>query len=285
MGMKTAIIPPALADVQRIINAALAEDVGTGDITGNLLIPEGAVARMAFVNREMLVVCGLNIAADVFRAVESGVRCDIRCSDGEIIDDSSILMQVEGPARALLAAERTALNLLQRMSAVATQTRRFVKLVEGTGAVILDTRKTMPGLRVLDKYAVRAGGGKNHRMRLDDAILIKDNHIALCGGVGEAVYRARAGSDLAVEVECDTLDQVRAAVQAGADRILLDNMPVATLREAVQMVGHAVPLEASGNVTLETVREIAETGVDFISIGRLTHSVPSVDIGLDVLYS
>jgi nicotinate-nucleotide pyrophosphorylase (carboxylating) len=195
-------------------------------------------------------------------------------------------MRLAGKARAMLTAERPALNTVQHLSGIATLTRTYVDEIEGTGAVVIDTRKTLPGLRVLEKYAVRMGGGQNHRMRLDDGLLIKDNHVAVCGGVAEAVRRAKAANTgLQVQVEVDRLDQIEPALAAGADRLLLDNMDPAKLREAVKMVAGRVPLEASGGVTLETIRFLAETGVDFISLGRITQSAPSVDIGLDYALS
>jgi nicotinate-nucleotide pyrophosphorylase (carboxylating) len=191
-------------------------------------------------------------------------------------------MRLEGTARAMLAAERSALNTLQHLSGISTLTRRYVDEIAGTGAALLDTRKTIPGLRLLEKYAARMGGAVNHRMRLDDGLLIKDNHVAVCGGVGEAVRRAKAaGTGLQIEVEVDRIDQIEPALAAGADRLLLDNMPMAVLREAVALVAGRVPLEASGGVTLETIREIAEAGVDFVSVGRITQSAPAADIGLD----
>jgi nicotinate-nucleotide pyrophosphorylase (carboxylating) len=192
------------------------------------------------------------------------------------------VMRLEGNARAMLAAERSALNTLQHLSGIATLTRQFVDAIAGTGAILLDTRKTIPGLRVLEKHAARMGGAQNHRMRLDDGVLIKDNHVAVCGGVAEAVRRAKAANTgLQVQVEVDRINQIEPALGAGAERLLLDNMPAAVLREAVALVAGRVPLEASGGVTLETIRAIAETGVDFISVGRITQSAPSVDIGLD----
>jgi nicotinate-nucleotide pyrophosphorylase (carboxylating) len=195
-------------------------------------------------------------------------------------------MRLAGKARAMLTAERSALNTLQHLSGIATLTRQYVDAIAGTGAVLLDTRKTVPGLRVVAKYAARMGGAQNHRMRLDDGVLIKDNHVAVCGGVAEAVRRAKAAdTGLQVQVEVDRIDQIEPALAAGADRLLLDNMDPAMLREAVQLVGKRVPLEASGGVTLETIRFLAETGVDFISVGRITQSAPAVDIGLDYSFA
>lgn len=271
-------------EVQPIIDAALAEDIGRGDLTSALLIPEELDARLAFVAREPLVVCGTRVAAMVFETLDEDIACEILLEEGTSAEGEDVVMTVEGPARALLAAERTALNLLQRMSSVATYTAVFREALEGTKTTLLDTRKTMPGLRVLDKYAVRVGGGRNHRMRLDDGVLIKDNHIALAGSVKQAVELARAGTPVLtrIEVECDSLTQVQEALEAGADLIMLDNMPLSDIRKAVRVVDGRVPLEASGNVSLENVRAIADTGVQFVSSGRITHSTPNVDIGLDV---
>lgn len=269
----------------RIIKAALAEDIGAGDITTQLLIPETLRARLAFVAREPLVCCGLEtVVIRVFSELSPDIEFEALCQDGERVKTGETLAIVEGLARPLLTAERTALNLLQRMCGVATLTSRYVEAVHGTGTTILDTRKTMPGLRELDKYAVRAGGAQNHRMRLDDMILIKDNHIALAGGLMQAVSRARGGAlhGMQIEVECETLLQVDEALGAGADRIMLDNMSPGTMQQAVAKVAGKVPLEASGNVSLETVAAIAGTGVDYISVGKLTHSALAVDIGLDV---
>jgi nicotinate-nucleotide pyrophosphorylase (carboxylating) len=276
---------PDFKEVERIIAAALAEDIGAGDVTAELLVPETATAKLSFVTREPIVVCGIDIVPMVFAQVDKRIRTQSHAKDGERVPAQTRLLDAQGPARAILSAERTALNLLQRMSAVATLTSRYAEAVRGTKAVILDTRKTMPGLRTLDKYAVRTGGGRNHRMRLDDGILIKDNHIALAGGVTSVLLRALAGNislGLPIEIECDTLSQVREALTAGAKSILLDNMSLADMREAVSLALGQATLEASGNVSLDTVRSIAETGVDFISVGKLTHSTPNVDIGLDI---
>lgn len=277
-------IPPNGKEVERIITASLAEDIGAGDATANALVPESVQGQLRFVCREDLIACGGAIVPLVFSKVNPDIRVTLHCEDGAAYAAHATLIDVEGPARAILTAERVALNLFQRMCSVATLTARYVAETKGTKAVILDTRKTMPGLRELDKYAVRAGGGSNHRMRLDDGILIKDNHIALAGGVAEALRRAEAANPnhLPVEIECDTLEQVRVALDAGAARIMLDNMTTRQMEEAVQLTANRAKLEASGNVTLDRVAAIARTGVDFISVGRLTHSVPSVDIGLDM---
>ncbi len=272
-------------EVERIISGALAEDIGTGDATASLLVPENATATLVFVTREPVIMCGGEVVKQVFATVNKAINCKLLVKDGAKAVKGDRLIEVSGPARAMLTAERTALNLLQRMSAVATLAARYVEEVRGTDAIILDTRKTMPGLRMLDKFAVKAGGAQNHRMRLDDGILIKDNHIALCGGIRQVLAKTFAGNtkQLPVEIECDTLEQVKEALGAGATRIMLDNMNHAQMREAVQLAKGKAKLEASGGVSLETVRAIAETGVDYISVGRLTHSAPNVDIGLDVV--
>lgn len=275
---------PNFKEVERIIADALAEDIGTGDITARLLVPATATARLLFVTREAITVCGLWLAPKVFAHVNKDITCKLLVEEGARIGAGVTLIEVQGPARDILTAERTALNLLQRTSSVATLTSHYLDAVAGTGAMILDTRKTIPGLRELDKYAVRAAGAKNHRMRLDDGILIKDNHIALCGGVKKTLELAIKGNanNLPVEIECDTLEQVRQALEAGAKAILLDNMSNDQLREAVKLNAGRAVLEASGGVSLQTVRDIALTGVDYISVGRLTHSAPNVDIGLDI---
>jgi nicotinate-nucleotide pyrophosphorylase (carboxylating) len=261
------------------IDSWLAEDVGSGDLTSLAVVDETATCEARVLLKEPGVVCGLGAAADVFSAL--GARLEPLVEEGSRLAPREIA-HVAGPARAVLTGERTALNLLGRLSGVATLTRRYVDAVAATGVEILDTRKTTPGLRALEKHAVACGGGRNHRLGLYDAILIKDNHLRLARSIGDAVARAKT-ADVPVEVECDTLDQVREALAAGADRILLDNMPLAALREAVSLAAGRTPLEASGGVTLETVRAIAETGVDFISIGALTHSARSLDVSLEVL--
>jgi nicotinate-nucleotide pyrophosphorylase (carboxylating) len=232
--------------------------------------------------RQQMVVAGIDVAAAFFRRRDNAVIIEVLVADGERAEPGATLMRLNGNARAMLSAERPALNTLQHLSGIATQTRRYVDAMEGTGAILLDTRKTIPGLRALEKYAARMGGAQNHRMRLDDGMLIKDNHVAVCGDVAEAVRRAKAANTgLQIQVEVDRIDQIEPALAAGADRLLLDNMDPAKLREAVKLVAGRVPLEASGGVTLETIRFLAETGVDFISVGRITQSSPAVDIGLD----
>jgi nicotinate-nucleotide pyrophosphorylase (carboxylating) len=232
--------------------------------------------------REPIVVAGLDVAAAFFRALDRDVRIDKLVGDGDSVPAGTVLMRLAGNARAMLTAERSALNTLQHLSGIATLTRRYVDTIAGTGATLLDTRKTIPGLRLLDKYAARMGGAENHRMRLDDGLLIKDNHVGVAGGVEAAVRAAKAAdTGLPVQVEVDRIDQIEPALAAGADRLLLDNMPPPVLREAVALVAGRVPLEASGGVNLDTIRGIAETGVNYISVGRITQSAPAVDIGLD----
>lgn len=269
-------------DIEGFLAAALVEDIGEGDVTSNSTIPADAVARFAMNARQELVVAGASFLPALFKLIDPSVAVEILAEEGEKLQPGATIARLSGNARALLAGERTALNLVQQLSGVATLTRRYVDAVEGTNARITDTRKTIPGLRHLQKYAVTCGGGKNHRMGLYDAVLIKDNHIAVAGGVTAAVKAAKA-SKLPIEVECDTLAQVDDAVKAGADIILLDNMTNDQLRDAVKRIGAKALVEASGNVSLETVRGIAETGVDLISVGKLTHSAIAVDIGLDAL--
>jgi nicotinate-nucleotide pyrophosphorylase (carboxylating) len=261
------------------IGGWLAEDIGSGDATSTAVIDAEAVCEARIVVKEPGVVCGLGVAAAVFEAL--GVRLEPLVADGDAVEPGPVAC-IEGPARGVLTGERLALNLLGRLCGIATLTRRYVDAVEGTGATILDTRKTTPGLRELEKEAVRCGGGTNHRLGLDDGVLIKDNHLRLAPSIGEAVRQART-TGLPIEVECDTLDQVGEALQAGADRILLDNMSLDELRAAVSHVDGRAELEASGGVSLDAVRAIAETGVDYISVGALTHSARALDVSLEVL--
>jgi nicotinate-nucleotide pyrophosphorylase (carboxylating) len=274
---------PADFDVKAFVDRTLAEDLGEGgDVTSNATIPAGTRFEARMNCRQRMVLAGIELAAAFFRALDPKIEIELLEKDGDRLVHGTALMRLSGNARAILAAERSALNTLQHLSGVATLTRRYVDAIEGTGAVLLDTRKTIPGLRALEKYATRMGGAQNHRMRLDDGVLIKDNHIAAAGGIAEAVKAAKsANTGLQVQVEVDRIDQIEPALEAGADRLLLDNMDPAKLREAVALVGGRVPLEASGGVTLETIRFLAETGVDFISVGRITQSAPAVDIGLD----
>lgn len=278
---------PDSESLARIIHAALQEDGVDRDITSQQLIPATQNAQAQGVARKGLVGAGVAVISRVFEYMDPALVFHAFTEDGHHAEPGEVLFEVTGPARAILAAERTALNLLQRMCGVATETAYYVQAVKGTKATILDTRKTMPGLRVLDKYAVRCGGGRNHRMGLWDAILIKDNHIALAGGVGVAYERAshQAPKSVPIIIECDSLTQLEEALAFKAKYILLDNMDIATLHNAVTLTAGAAQLEASGNVSRETIRAIAETGVDFISIGRLTHSAPAADIALDIKFT
>jgi len=279
-------LPPDF-QLDEFVKRVLAEDLGSGgDVTSKATIAEDARFTAEMNSRQAIVVAGLEIAVAFFRALDPKVEINQRVKDGDRVEHGTVLLRLAGDARAMLAAERSALNTLQHLSGIATLTRQYVDAIEGTGAILIDTRKTIPGLRVLQKYAVQMGGAQNHRMRLDDGVLIKDNHVAVCGGVAEAVRRARsANTGLQVQVEVDHINQIEPALGAGADRLLLDNMDPAMLREAVKLVEGRVPLEASGGVTLETIRFLAETGVDYISVGRITQSAPAVDIGLDYALS
>jgi nicotinate-nucleotide pyrophosphorylase (carboxylating) len=274
-------------EIQRLVKQALEEDLGAGDATTLATVPPTAQSRAVMRTREPLVVAGLAFAVEAFRAVAPEVQIRLLAKDGDSLPAGAVLLEVEGPSAGLLSAERVALNFAQRLSGIATLTARFVEKLEGTRARVLDTRKTTPGWRRLEKYAVTCGGGVNHRMGLYDMILIKDNHLAALRGatpnpIAAAVQRARAAyPNLKLEVEADTLEQVRQAVEAGADYVLLDNMSVEQLREAVNLCRGKALTEASGGVNLATVRGIAETGVDYISVGALTHSARSVDLGLD----
>lgn len=269
-------------DVAAFVRATLAEDLGEGgDITSAAVIPAEARFQGVMASRDAITVAGLDIAAAFFRALDPDVAIETVAADGARVPAGGVLMRLQGRARAMLTAERSALNTVQHLSGIATLTRAYVDAIVGTGATLLDTRKTIPGLRVLEKYATRMGGARNHRMGLWDAAMIKDNHVAVAGGVGEAVRRAKAAGVAEIIVEVDRIDQIAPALNAGATRLLLDNMPPPTLREAVALVAGRVPTEASGGVRLDTIRAIAETGVDFISVGRITQSAPAADIGLD----
>jgi nicotinate-nucleotide pyrophosphorylase (carboxylating) len=270
-------------DTDEFVRRVLAEDLGEGgDITSAATIRADARFSADLAAREPIVVASLDLAAAFFRALDENVVIEKEASDGSAVEAGAVLLRLKGNARAMLTAERSALNTLQHMSGIATLTRRYVDAIAGTGAVLLDTRKTIPGLRALEKYATRMGGAQNHRMRLDDGVLIKDNHVAVAGGVGAAVRAAKeANTSLEVQVEVDRIEQIEEALAAGADRLLLDNMDPPTLRRAIEIVSGRVPLEASGGVRLETIRAIAETGVNFISLGRITQSAPAVDIGMD----
>jgi nicotinate-nucleotide pyrophosphorylase (carboxylating) len=270
-------------DFERIALSALAEDLGRGDVTTEATVAEDATCIAQLLLKEPGVVCGLPAAEAVFRVLDPDVSFEPFAADGDRFSERTELARISGLTRAVLTGERTALNILGRLSGIATLTSLFVDAIDGTGAEILDTRKTTPGLRALEKYAVRCGGGRNHRFGLDDGILVKDNHLRAAGGVRPAVDLLRAaGVSLPIEVEAETLDDVREALAAGAEQILLDNMPPALMREAVELVGGKATLEASGGVSLETVRAIAETGVDFVSVGALTHSARSLDVSLEL---
>lgn len=272
------------AEVIEIIERTLNEDLSDiGDITTQAVIPADAKAVGHFVSREAGVIAGIRVARLVFDVVDEDVQFERLVDDGDKVEEGTRLATVSGSARSILTAERTALNLLGRMSGVATETCRLVDAIEGTGAKISDTRKTIPGLRVLDKFAVVAGGGINHRMGLYDAVMIKDNHIIAAGDISAAVAAARqhVGPDVLVEVEVENLGQLEEALGTDADRVLLDNMDTRTLREAVKLADGRVITEASGGITFESVREVAETGVDIISVGWITHSPPLLDIALD----
>ena len=270
-------------DLQEFVRRVLAEDLGSGgDVTARATIAADARFTAQMNCREPITVAGLDVAIAFFRALDGDVRVTKEVDDGDSVPAGTVLMRLDGQARAMLAAERSALNTLQHLSGIATLTRRYVDAIDGTGAVLLDTRKTVPGMRLLGKYAARMGGAQNHRLRLDDGVLIKDNHVAVCGGVEAAVRAAvAANTGLQIQVEVDRLEQIEPALAAGAERLLLDNMRPDMLRRAVGIVAGRVPLEASGGVNLDTIRAIAETGVDFISVGRITQSAPAVDIGLD----
>jgi nicotinate-nucleotide pyrophosphorylase (carboxylating) len=275
-------MPPPAA-IQALIELALAEDLGTGDLTSEALFPPTRRGAARLVAREPLVVSGLWLAEAVFRRLDEGCRMRTRVDEGERVRTGAVLADVRGPVRALLSGERTALNFVRHLCGVASLTRRYVRVLAGTGCTLLDTRKTTPGLRVLEKAAVRAGGGHNHRMGLFDGVMIKDNHIAAAGSIARAVAaaRRRVPPTVRIEVECESLAQVAQAVRAGADIVMLDNMPPARLAEAVRRVAGRARTEASGRVTLERLAEIARAGVDFVSVGALTHSAPAADIALD----
>jgi nicotinate-nucleotide pyrophosphorylase (carboxylating) len=275
--------------IREVVEIALREDIGRGDLTTLAVIPADARATARVVMREAGVVAGLPVLEAVFAAVAPALAVALLVDEGAAVAAGTVVAQVHGSARGLLTGERVALNLIQRLSGIATLTARYVAAVGDLPARVLDTRKTTPGLRVLEKYAVRVGGGVNHRFGLYDAVMLKDNHLALLADhgimIGEAVRRAQAavGPLVRVEVEADTVEQARLAAEAGADLILLDNMPPATLREAIAAVGGRARLEASGGITLDTIRAVAETGVDYISVGALTHSARALDIALDLV--
>lgn len=272
-----------IEDVRRIIQYALSEDLGSGDATSTAIIPPSTHLKGKFLVKAPGVVAGLEVVGEVFSQIDAAIVYTPLVPDGSRVSIGDVVARVEGDGPSILSAERVALNFLQRMSGIATTTRRYVEAVTGTEAKILDTRKTVPGLRPLDKWAVRLGGGTNHRSGLYDMVLIKDNHIEAAGGIGEAVCRVRlGGSDLAIEVEVESLNQLNEVLDLGVDRIMLDNMSPALMREAVLRAAGRVALEASGGITLDTVAEVAATGVDYISVGALTHSVQALDISLEI---
>ena len=269
-------------EVERIVRTALQEDIGLGDVTTNVTVAQETMARAELVAKEDFVVAGLDVAAEVFRQLDKEISFEKISRDGHSVKKGEVIAWIKGSAMLLLQGERVALNLLQRMSGIATLTATYVNSIAATGATVVDTRKTVPGLRALDKYAVRMGGGHNHRIGLFDGILIKENHISAAGGLGAAVQRARELSPhtLKIEVETTSLVEVQEALDARADVIMLDNMGLAELREAVSLIAGRALIEASGGVNLDTVKDIAETGVDFISVGALTHSVKAADISM-----
>ena len=269
--------------VNRLIDLWLAEDIGHGDITSLTMIDADATATFAMNARQPIAVAGIEVAAACFRRYDPSVQVDLTAKDGDRVAPKTTLLKLKGKARSLLTVERTALNIVQHLSGIATETARWMDEIKGTKAKLIDTRKTTPGLRALQKHAVICGGGANHRLGLDSGVMIKDNHIAVCGSIAKAVERARAGAPalVKIEVECDRLEQVKEALAARADVIMLDNMSLDDMRAAVKLVGGRIPLEASGGVTFETVRAIAETGVDFISSSKMIQGSPAVDIGLD----
>ena len=283
--MTTLLMDPA--DIAAAVDVALVEDIGQGDLTTRATVPGDAQLKASMVAREYMVVAGMPIVEEIVKRLVPNARIKILATDGTAVSPGDVLVELEGPAEGLLTAERTALNSVQFLSGIATLTNAYVTEILGTKATLLDTRKTVPGLRNLSKYAVRCGGGTNHRIRLDDGILIKDNHIAVAGDIATAVRAAKSYNfgGIKIQAECDTLEQVQEALDAGADSLLLDNMPPPVLRQAVDLIQGQIPLEASGGVNLKTIRAIAETGVDFISVGAITQRAPAVDIGLDIAWS
>jgi nicotinate-nucleotide pyrophosphorylase (carboxylating) len=273
-----------LSQIDPILTAAFAEDIGTGDITSEATIPAECQAKAVLIAKAHGVLAGMPVACRAFERLDPDVKLELFANDGDRIIPGQILLKVQGNARAVLTAERTALNFLQQLSGVATKTASFVELVKGTSAKVVDTRKTVPGLRILQKYAVRMGGGTNHRIGLYDAVLIKDNHIECAGGVIPAISAARklAPAGMKIEVETETLEQVREALEVGVDAILLDNMNPEMLREAVQLIDGRALTEASGNINEKTIAEVAKTGVDWISSGALTYSAPALGLSLEI---
>ena len=272
--------------LDNFVDYVLSEDLGSGDVTSRVSVPASARFSAVLAARQPIVVAGLQLAAAFFGKLDPEVAIEFLVQDGDNVAAGQPLMRIAGSAQLMLAAERSALNTLQHLTGIATVTRSYAEAIAGTDCVLLDTRKTIPGLRAIEKYAAKVGGARNHRMRLDDGILIKDNHIAAAGSIVEAVKAAKAANTgLEVQVEVDGIEQIEPALMAGADRLLCDNMSPAKLKEAVALVGGRVPIEASGGVRLDTIREIASTGVDFVSVGRITQSAPAADIGLDYALS
>lgn len=270
-------------DITDFIDRALDEDIGRGDLTTMVTIPEGTKLKVAMMARQPLVVCGMEMAAEVFHRVDPTINIKLLVEDGKVAPAKTVLARISGDARAILSAERTALNIVQHLSGISTMVRAYADRVKGTKAVLIDTRKTIPTLRNVAKYASYIGGARNHRIRLDDGVLIKDNHIAAHGSLTATIVAAkrRTPALTVIEIECDTLKQVKEAAEVGVDMILLDNMSAADMKKAVKIVAGRSRIEASGGITLDTIREKAESGVDFISVGRMTQSAPAVDIGLD----
>ncbi len=269
-------------EIERIVRAALEEDIGLGDVTTEVTVAPDAMARAELVAKEDFTLAGINVAAEVFKTLDAGVAFEKLLEDGQGVRRGEVIAWLKGRAAILLQGERVALNLLQRMSGIASLTAQYVEAVRGTGAAIVDTRKTVPGLRALDKYSVRMGGGRNHRIGLFDGVLIKENHVAAAGGIGPAIERARKRlpHTLKIEVETRDLAEVQLALDAGADIIMLDNMSLDEMRRGVELIAGRALVEASGGVNLERVRDIAETGVNIISVGALTHSVKAADISM-----
>jgi len=278
------MIPIDLSLIQDTLQAALKEDIGSGDVTSRAVVPDTATATARYATKQGIVVSGLPVVEQLLRMVDSKLRLRILTPDGSCVEAGTVLAEMQGSARSILAVERVTLNMLQRMCGIATMTQAYVKRVQGTKALVIDTRKTVPGLRLLDKYAVACGGGTNHRMGLFDAVLIKNNHLAFHQSLSEtlAAARRRLGASVKLEVEVTTLDQLREAIREKADIILLDNFTPKRTREAVSICGGVIPLESSGGITLDNIRDYAEAGVDRISVGALTHSVLAADIHLQV---
>ena len=264
-----------------ILDRAISEDLGSGDITSMAVIPENTQFIGKLATREYMICAGLSLLSDIFLRFDPLIKCRNFFEDGQTADAGDILSIIEGPAVALLSGERVAVNMIQHLSGIATLTREYVNKISDTNAILLDTRKTIPGLREFAKYATRIGGAQNHRFRLDDGVLIKDNHIAACGSISDAIKKTKKAGLKNIEVECDNLAQVEEALAAGADIILLDNMNAEECRAAVNLIDGRVPTEASGDINIQTIRSIAETGVTYISVGKLTHSARAINIGLD----